>query len=138
MLLFRVCLVAYAILATVSAVKILFVGPGPLPEPALAYLRWWHTEPQSTVERAVGWIGLATVVISVISALSMTVYIRWGRPAFATCAAIAIAMEPLMDYPVLKTPGEYFLDSLLGVISGAIVVFAYWSRVSDGFAKNAP
>jgi hypothetical protein len=129
---------AYAVLAIAVAVKVLFIGPGELPEPALAYLRWWNEQPQSAVERAVGWISLFTVGISIASALAMIVFARWARPVFAACIVLAIALQPLMDYPTLQSPGEYFLDTLLAVIAGAIIVFSYWSKAGDRFAKSAP
>ena len=136
--LFKVCLVAYALLAIGIAVEVLVTGFGPLPEPALAYLAWWSQQPQSDLERALGWIGTFALAISVISALAMINYARWARPLFAACIVVMIASEPFMDFPVLKSPTEYLLDTLLGVFTGSIIVFAYWSRVSDGFAKNAP
>lgn len=136
--LFRFCLVAYAGLAIALIVKVLLIGHGPLPEAALAYLRWWNEEPQSAVERVVSWVGLVTASISIVSALCMIVFARSARPVFALCIALAVAVEPLMDYPVLQTPGENFGDSLLGLIAGAIIVFSFWSGASNRFAKSAP
>jgi hypothetical protein len=135
---FRVCLVAYALAATALVVKVLVLGHGPLPEAAVAYLRWWSEEPQSFLEQAVGWVGLITALVSIVCALAMTAFVRWTRPVFAVCILLAVGVEPLMDYPVLKTPGEYFLDTLLSVLAGATIVFSYWTQVNDRFAKSAP
>ena len=135
---FRASLVAFVLLEIAVIVKVLLIGHGHLPEPARAYLRWWHETPQSAVERAVAWIGLLTVAIAIASALAMTAFARWARPVFAVCIALICASELLIDYPVLKSPIEYFLEAVLGVVAGAIIVFSYWSRAADGFAKNAP
>ena len=72
------------------------------------------------------------------SALAMTIFARWARPVFAVSLALLCGLGLLMDYPVLKTPSEDFLDLVGGVVAGAIVVFSYWSKVAGGFAKNAP
>jgi len=135
---FRVSLVAYALLVSAALVKALLIGHGHLPEAALAYLKWWRETPQSTVERAIGWIGLVATASSIVSALAMTIFARWARPAFAACTVLIIALTPFMDFPVLKTPGEYFLEELWDALAGAIIVFSYWSKTADRFARNAP
>jgi hypothetical protein len=136
-LLFRVCLVAYAVSTVAVIVKILVIGHGPLPESAVAYLKWWTEEPQSALERVVGWIGLSTAIISIVSALAMAIFTRWARPVFAACVVLGVAIEPMMDYPILKTPSESFLDTLVSVLAGAVIVFSYWSKAGDRFAHSS-
>jgi len=137
-LIFRASLVAYALLVSAALVKVLLIGHGHLPEAALAYLKWWRETPQSTVERAVAWIGLFATASSIVSALAMTIFARWARPAFAACTVLIIALTLFMDYPVLKTPVEYFLEELWDAVAGGIIVLSYWSRAADRFARNAP
>ena len=132
---FKLLLVAYALLAAVAIAKVMLLGPGQLPEPAVAYLSWWLQQPQSGIQQAFAWLGLLAAAISIVAALLMTVSVRWARAAFVVAILVLIAGEAVLDLPVLKTPLEYFVDSLLGLLSGAIIVFAYWSpasRVSGG------
>src|SRR5580765_8167824 len=102
---FRASLVAYVLLVSTVLVKVLLVGQGRLPEPAIAYLKWWRETPQSIVEQAVVGIGLFATASSIVSALAMTIFSHWARPAFATSMVLIIALTLFMDYPVLKTPG---------------------------------
>ena len=131
-------MVLYVLLVSTVLVKVLLVGHGRLPEPALAYLKWWRETPQSTVERAVVSIGLFATASSIVSALAMTIFSRWARPAFAASMGLIIALTLFMDYPMLKTPGEYFLEELWDAVAGAIIVFSYWSKAADRFARNVP
>src|SRR5260221_14746737 len=110
---FRVSLVAYALLVSAALVKALLIGHGHLPEAALAYLKWWRETPQSTVERAVGWIGLVATASSIVSALAMTIFARWARPAFAAWYVVIHALNPFMGFPSLKTSGGYFFEGLV-------------------------
>src|SRR5258706_7932568 len=135
---FRVSLVAYALLVSAALVKALLIGHGHLPEAALAYLKWWRETPQSTVERAVGWIGLVATASSIVSALAMTIFARWARPAFAACTVLTIALTPFMDFPVLKTPGEDFLEELWDALAGAPLVLFYLSKTADPVSGDGP
>ena len=137
-LIFRTLLGAYAFLAIGVFIKVLFLGPGQVPEAAANYLNWWSQQPQSSIERAIGWVGLGAAVVSVISVLGMAVFAAWARPLFILSVLALIGSEPLMDLPILKTPVEYFFDSVTGVIAGAIVALSYWSGLSSEFSKKSP
>jgi hypothetical protein len=53
------------------------------------------------------------------------------------CVVLLIGAEISVDLPVLQVPVDQFIDSLLGFFAGGIIVFAYWSKVSDAFEKKA-
>jgi len=134
---FRIALIAYALLTVLFVVKVLVIGPGVLPEPAVAYLTWWIQQPHSGFGNTVLWIGNMALAGSVIGALGMIVFARWARPLFVACVVLLIGAEISVDLPVLQVPVDQFIDSLLGFFAGGIIVFAYWSKVSDAFEKKA-
>ncbi len=135
---FRTSLLLYVLILLGMYVKVFVIGVGVLPEPALAYLRWWHQEPQSIVERAAGWIGMVTSIVSLASAIAMVFFAPWTRHVFVACTVILLGAEAMGDFPFLKSPTENFFDTALAILAGGIVVFSYWSRVADGFSKRAP
>lgn len=137
-LIFRALLGTYAVLVIGLFIDVLFLGPSQLPEAAATYLNWWHQQPQSSVERAIGWVGLAATVLSLISILGMSVFSPWARPLFIVSVLALIGSEPLMDLPILKTPIEYFFDSVTGIIAGGIIAFSYWSGLASEFSKKSP
>ena len=122
-LIFRTFLGAYAVVVIGLFIKVLLLGPNQLPEAAATYLNWWHQQPQSSVERAIGWVGLVATVLSLIAILGMWVFSAWARPLFVVSVLVLIGIEPLMDLPILKTPVEYFFDSVAGIIAGGIIAF---------------
>lgn len=135
---FRIALIAYVISTGFFVLKILVVGPGALPDPAIAYLTWWIQQPLSGWGTALTWIGNLTLAGSVIAAFGMLAFARWARPLFVACIAVLQGGEVLSDLPpVLYTSVNHFVGSLLGIFAGAIIVFAYWSKVSDAFEKKA-
>ena len=137
-LIYRILLGAYALLAIGLSIKVLFLGPGQLPEAAANYFSWWAQQPQSTLERAIGWAGLSASVISVVSVLGMAAFANWARALFVVSVIVLIGTEPFMDLPILKTPGEYFVDSITGITAGAIIAFSYWSNLASEFQKKSP
>lgn len=128
---------SYCVLTVALILKILLLGPGDLPEAARAYLSWYYQQPLSGLERAIGWTAMAASVVSIISALGLIFRGRWARPLFVACLVVLVFAELLLDLPVLKTPFEYFADSLLGVLAGTIVALAYWSEVANEFRTQA-
>jgi hypothetical protein len=67
----------------------------------------------------------------------MVVFARWARSLFVACVVLLTGGEIFIDLPVLQVPVDQFIDSLLGVFAGGIIVFAFWSKVSDAFDKKA-
>jgi hypothetical protein len=134
---FRLVLVLYAVLSAVLIAMAFLFGKGQLPDAALAYLRWWAEQPRSSLQSVLAWIGLTATVVSVLCAIAMTVFARWARPLFAVCVVVLVASEAQYGYPVLQTSIGYLFSSVLAVLAGGIIVFSYWSGVSDAFAKQA-
>ena len=135
---FRLALAAYVLLTLGVIAQVLIIGPGELPAAAAAYLSWFAQQPQSPVEQLVGWVSLVVVVVSIVSALGMVVFARWARVLFAISVGILLVSEAFMALPVLKTSCEQLFDSIAGILSGAIVVFSYWSSVTNEFSRSAP
>jgi hypothetical protein len=136
-LLFRIASIAYAVLTGFYVLKVLVIGPGALPDAAAAYLTWWVQQPISGFGKALTWAGNVALAGSVIAALGMVAFARWARPLFVICIAVLTGGELLLDLPVLQMPVEHFVETLLGILAGGIIVFAYWSRISDAFEKEA-
>ena len=134
---FRGVLILYVVLWAVLTTKVLLIGKGTLPDEALTYLRWWAQQPRSSLQSALAWVGLCVSFLSVICALAMTGFVRWARPLFAGSLPVLIAVEVQYSYPVLLTPVEYVLSSVLALLGGGIIVFSYWSSASDAFTKKA-
>ena len=137
-LLFRLVLAAYVLSVTTVIVQVLLLGPPQLPEAATAYLNWWAQQPQSRLEQVVGWVGLASSLTTIVAATGMALFAPWARIFFVAAIGVLIGSEPLMDYRVLKAPMEYFFDSIAGALSGAIIVFSYWSGLANEFSRHAP
>ena len=135
---FRLTLAVYVFFVAIVSVKILYIGPGQIPDAAVAYINWWSQQPQSHLERFVGWAGLVAALASIIAALGMALFASWARVLFIVAVAVLIGSEFFMDYPILKTPIENFFDSLAGALSGAIIVFSYCSGITNEFSQSAP
>lgn len=134
---FRAALIAYVVLTVFFVLKVLLIGPGSLPAPAVAYLRWWMEQPHSDFGQALLWIGNVTLAGSVIAALGMVFFARWARVLFVACIAVLNGAELLLDLPVLQVPVDHVVGSLMGIFAGGIIVFAYWSKASDEFIHKA-
>ena len=134
---FRLALIAYVLLTCVFVLKMLVIGPGALPDPAIAYLTWWLQQPHSELGRALTWVGNASLAGSVIAAFGMFAFARWARPLFLVCIVVLTGGEVLIDLPVLYTPVDHFIGSVLAIFAGGIIVFSYWSKISDAFEKMA-
>lgn len=135
---FRLALIAYVVSTGLFILKLLVIGPGALPDPAIAYLRWWLQQPLSEWDTVLTWIGNVTLAGSVIGAFGMFTFARWARSLFVVCIVVLQGGELFSDLPpVLFTAVSHFLGSLLGIFAGGIIVFAYWSQVSDAFEKKA-
>ena len=130
---FRLTLVLYVVVTVAVVVKVLIIGPTDLPESAAMYVNWWAGQAQSDLELLAGWLGLVGILASLVAALAMTFFLRWGRPIFAAAICFAVISEGLLDLPVLKTPLEYFLDTLMAILAGGVIVSSYWSPVSSFF-----
>ena len=137
-LLFRLVLTAYALSLATIMVQVLVLAPPQLPSAATAYLNWWAQQPQSRIEHVLGWFGLAASLTSIVAAIGMALFAPWARILFVAAIAVLIGSEPLMDYPVLKAPMEYFFDSIAGALSGAIIAISYWSGLANEFSRPAP
>lgn len=133
----RIVASSYCVLTVALILKILLLGPGDVPDPARAYLAWYYQQPLTSLERAIGWTSMAASVVSIISALGLLFLGRWARPLFVACLVVLVFGELFLGLPVLKTPFEYFADSLLGVLAGSIVALAYWSEVANEFRTQA-
>jgi hypothetical protein len=133
----RILAVCYGVLASGLILKILLIGPGEMPEPARAYLSWWYQQSRASVEQMAGWISLGATVLSIISAVGLLLLGRWARPLFAACLVALLFSELLLGLPVLKTPFEYFADSLLAILAGSIIALAYWSDAANEFRAQA-
>lgn len=134
---FRVALIAYVLLTAFFVLKVLVIGPGQMPAPAVAYMTWWMQQPLSGFGRTLLWIGNVTLAGSVIGALGMVAFARWARPLFVVCIVVLNGGELLLDVPVLQVPVDHVVGSLMGIFAGGIIVFAYWSKVSDAFERKA-
>lgn len=133
---FRIATAAYAFSMITVVVIIFAVGPGEIPEPASAYLAWWYSQPQSRIEFLIGQVTMIAVSLSVITALGMVFFLRWCRPLFAASIAVLLSSEGFMDYPVLKTPIEYQMDTLAGILAGGVIAMSYWSSISGEFCAR--
>ena len=134
---FRTMAVCYAVLASGLIAKVLVIGPGAIPEPAHVYLAWWYQQPRTNLEEMAGWIALGATVISIVSVVALVLLARWARPLFAACLVALLFSELLLGLPVLKTPFEYFADSLLAILAGCIVALPYWSDAANAFRAQA-
>ena len=135
---FRITLIAYVVCTAFFVLKVLVIGPGELPDPAIVYLRWWLQQPLSEFGKVLTWVGNVTLAGSVIAAFGMFAFARWARTLFVACIVVLQGGEAISDLePVLYTAVTHFVGSLLGILAGGIIVFAYWSRVSDAFEKKA-
>jgi len=134
---FRAALLAYVVLAVSYTVKVIVIGPGALPDPAAAYFLWWIQQPHPLFQQVLTWVGNAAGAGSIVAALAMLAFARWARHLFALCIIVLVGADVFIDLPVLTTPIDSFLQSLVGIVAGGIIVFAYWSRVSDAFEKKA-
>ena len=134
---FRIALIAYVVLTGLFVVKMLVIGPGALPDPAVAYLMWWTQQPPSELGSALTWVGNVTLACSVIAALGLLAFTRWARPVYVASVAVLTGGEVFIDLPVLYTPVDHFIGSLLSILAGGFIVFAYWSKVSDAFTRKA-
>ena len=133
----RIVALSYCVLTVALILKILLLGPGDVPDPAQAYLAWFYQQPLTSLEQAIGWTSMAASVVSIIAALGLLFLGRWARPLFVACLVALVFGELLLGLPVLKTPFEYFADSLIGVLAGTIVALVYWSEVANEFRTQA-
>jgi hypothetical protein len=135
---FRIALAAYVVSTGCFVVKLLIIGPGALPDPAIAYLTWWLQQPLSEWDVVLTWIGNVAAAGSIVAAFGMFAFARWARPVFVASIAVLQGGELVSDLPpVLYTAVNHFLASLLGIFAGAIIVFAYWSNVYEAFDRRA-
>lgn len=134
---FRIALAAYVVLTGVFVLKMLVIGPAALPDPAIAYLTWWLQQPHSELGRVLTWVGNVTIAGSVMAAFGMLAFVRWARTLFVVCIVVLTGGEVLIDLPVLYTPVDHFIGSVLAILAGGIIVFSYWSKISDAFEKVA-
>lgn len=134
---FRFALVAYVLLTIFFVLKVLLIGPGQLPAPAVAYLSWWMQQPHSDFGSMLLWVGNVTLAGSVVGALAMIAFARWARVLFVVCIVVLNGAELLLDLPVLQVPVDHVIGSTMGILAGGIIVFAYWSKVSDAFDSKA-
>lgn len=135
---FRIALAAYVLLILTVGALILVLGPGQIPEPAAAYLDWWNKQPQSKLESLVGWLGTGAALLSLLAAVGMAFFVAWSRPLFVTSLIALVIGEGLMDYPILKSPIEYQMDTLVSLLAGGIVAMSYWSPISGRFRAKQP
>lgn len=81
---------------------------------------------------------IAYVLLTVFFVLkALVTFARWARLLFVACIVVLNGTELFLDLPVLQVPVEQVLGSLMAILAGGIIVFSYWSTVSDAFTKKA-
>lgn len=135
---FRVALAGYIILTLTIASMVLFLGPTEMPEPAVAYLHWWSSQPLSALEGFAVWVSLGAVALSLVAAGGMAFFASWSRHLFAVSVAILVVTEGLVQYPVLKSSLEFQMDSFVGLLAGGILAVSFWSPLSEKFRAKSP
>lgn len=134
-MIFRLILIIYVISLATVLIKIFFLGLGQLPEAALVYLQWWYQQPLSSIEQTTGWISLVAGISSIAGAIAMLFFMNWARALFAISILVLVATEAVLDLPVLITSIEAFLDSICSILAGGIIVFSYFTNLTNRFSK---
>jgi len=132
-LVFRLALASYLALTLFVALKLLLGKSAALPEAAVSYMAWLAQQPNTVLASVAGWIALIATATSIVSGVAMALFAKWGRPVFAAAIVGLISSEAMIDLPVLKTPGEYLADSVLGVLAGGVIAMSYCATVSARF-----
>ena len=130
---FRIALAAYTMTVIAVVVVVLLIGPVEMPAPAMEYLVWWSSQPQSKLEFVAGWVGLFATLFSLLSATALFFYGSWSRPLFAVSVFIIFVCDGLMEYPVLRSSFEAQMESLASLLAGGIIAMSYWSPLAAKF-----
>lgn len=71
------------------------------------------------------------VITSFVSTIALYFMRPWGRIIFVLSIIVMAMLESQLNYPVLKTPVEYSIDSITGLISGLIIAIIYWTSIPE-------
>jgi len=131
----RIAAAAYAIVAAGGVVFSFVSHPTYAPE-AMAYADWYYQQPRGAVAGAFSTLSFLLVVISFLSAASLTFAQRWARWPFTVSFVLALSLDVLLiglgeGPPRLMDSTDISLLQVLTVLGGAVLGLLASSRTSE-------
>ncbi len=134
---FRFAIIAYLVFLGAFVIVGLRTIRGFPPE-ALHYVEWYAQIPMDRAEAITNRLGIASLIVSVISAIALLFYYRPARIGFFIAVLISEFCDLFIKNPLLTTGTLSVLDSMASFFSGAIIALAYFSPIKDHFSRKRP
>lgn len=131
---FKALVVGLLVIFGVVSLYIMLASPE-LPDAAIRYYEWQQGRAGNEIEYLVQGVALLVLLATLFSAVGLLFFVSMARYVFIFSVVFMAFHELLVSTPMLLTGFELFVDTVVSVLAGAIIVMSFSGSVARKFKE---